>query len=333
MGEHMKVSEESRKVPRIDILTPVYNEQATLQLYTKAVTETLLSREDYDFHVLFIEDGSRDRSWEIIKKITDEDDRFEGLRLSRNFGSHLALSAGFDHVKGDAIVTLACDLQDPPETVLEFLKEWRAGYQVVWGRRRSRKDKLWKVLTSGLFYRLMCRFAMPPDSEFATGSFLLADRIVGDAFRQFHERNRVTFALVAWTGFRQGVVEYDRRERIAGVSGWSLWKMLKTMYDAFIGFSMVPVRLMTISGVVASLTTVVLATYLLATWWFESPAPGWTSQMLVVAFFFGIQFFLMGVSGEYLYRIYAEAAHRPLYFISDRAGSASVVEPEGGDVG
>jgi dolichol-phosphate mannosyltransferase len=315
--------------PRVGILTPVYNEEESLPFYVKAVRERLFSHRQYDFRILFIEDGSRDRSWDVIEQLCREDPRFAGIRLSRNFGSHLALSAGFDRMEADALAVLACDLQDPPEVILKFLEQWQAGFQIVWGRRRTRQDIFWKVMTSNFFYRLIKRFAMPADSRFTTGSFLLVDRLVARAFRQFQERNRITFALVAWTGFRQAVVEYDRQRRLTGISGWNFGKMIKTMYDAFIGFSFVPVRIMTLCGMLAFLFAVVLAIYLLLTWYFESPAPGWTSQMLAVAFFFGIQFFLMGIAGEYLYRIYMEVTRRPLYFVSDQAGSLPPVDVDG----
>jgi dolichol-phosphate mannosyltransferase len=178
-------------------------------------------------------------------------------------------------------------------------------------------------MASNLFYKLMLGFAMPAGSKFTTGSFLLVDRKVAECFRQFHEHNRITFALVAWTGFEQMVVDYNRKPRVAGVSGWNFSKMMKTMYDAFIGFSFVPVRLMTRAGVVAFLITILLSVYLLFSLVTGNPIPGWTSIMLAIAFFFGIQFLMMGITAEYLYRIYAEVVRRPLYFISDRSDSSA----------
>ena len=308
--------------PRVVMLTAVYNEEDCLPLYERTVSETLLSRSDYDFQVLFIEDGSRDRSWEIIREICKRDHRFKGLRLSRNFGSHTALSAGFAEAEGDAITILACDLQDPPEVILEFLKKWEAGSQIVWGRRHTRKDQFWRILTSNMFYRLLRRFAMPRGSQFTTGSFFLVDRRVAECMRQFQERSRITFALAAWTGFEQALVDYDRQQRISGVSGWTFSKMIRTMYDAFIGFSLLPVRVITLIGVAAFLLTVLLAVYLLYSWLTGNPVLGWTSQMMTMALFFGIQCFLMGIVGEYLYRIYGEVVRRPLYFISERVESS-----------
>ena len=172
-------------------------------------------------------------------------------------------------------------------------------------------------MASNVFYRLIRRFAMPGGSKFTTGSFLLADRRVVGCFRQFQEHNRITFALVAWTGFDQKVVDYDRGQRRAGTSRWTYRKMLKSMYDTFIGFSLLPVRLITLLGAAVFLLTIVMSVYLLYLWHTGTPLLGWTSQILAMAMFFGIQFLLMGVMGEYLYRIYTEVVRRPLYFVSD----------------
>jgi len=304
-------------LPRVTVITPVYNEEAGLPEYERTVRAVLLDNQEFDFDVLFVDDGSRDGSWASIEQICARDPRFRGIRLSRNYGAHVALSAGFAHATGDAVATLACDLQDPPETVLEFARRWRAGAQIVWGYRKSRADAPWRRITSRLFEGLIRRFAMPRGSKFTVGSFLLVDHHVAECFRQFQEHNRVTFALVAWTGFRQDTVEYHRRERRAGTSGWTYRRMIKTMYDTFIGFSFLPIRLMTLAGVLLSLATVPFAVYLLAVYFTGQPLPGWTSVMLALTLFFGIQFLLMGVVGEYLYRIYAEVVRRPLYFVSD----------------
>ncbi len=314
--------------PGVVILTPVFNEAECLPVYESRVTETLLSRSDLDFRVLFIDDGSSDTSWSVICDICKRNPCFEGIRLSRNYGSHIALSAGFAHARGDAFATLACDLQDPPETVLDFVGKWQDGARIVWGRRRSRKDDTWRVLTSRVFHRLIRRFAMPRGSKFTTGSFLLVDRKVAECYRSFHEQNRITFALVAWTGFEQAVVDYDRKKRVSGASGWTFGKMIKTMYDAFVGFSQMPIRLITLAGVGAFVLAIVLAVYLLTSWLGGSPVPGWTSLMFTMVVFFGVQFLLMGVMGEYLYRIYMEAVRRPLFFVSETTTSTCEVGEE-----
>jgi dolichol-phosphate mannosyltransferase len=276
----------------------------------------LFSQQAYEFRILLIDDGSSDHSWELIGDLCARDPHFQGLRLSRNYGSHIALSAGFAYADGDAVGTLACDLQDPPEVILAFLEKWQAGAQIVWGHRRHRQDKTWRQWTSSILFRLLRRFAMPKGSAFTTGSFFLIDRKVAECFRQFQEHNRITFALVAWTGFEQAIVTYDRKQRLAGTSGWNLWRMIKTMYDAFIGFSTLPIRLMTLLGASLFVLTVPLLVYVALSWLTGDPMRGWSSVMFALAFFFGLQFLLLGIVGEYLYRIYAEVVRRPLYFIS-----------------
>jgi dolichol-phosphate mannosyltransferase len=307
-------------MPRVTVITPVYNEQDSLPAYLAEVREVLLSRDDVEFEVLLIDDGSTDSSWEAIQQACAGDARLRGLRLSRNFGAHIALCAGFDAAGGDAAAVLACDLQDPPGALLEFIARWRSGAEIVWGHRRERGDALWRRMLSRAFGALMRRYAMPRGSRFTTGSFLLADRKVVDAVRRMREHSRITFALVAWTGFRQDIVRYDRRRRSAGRSGWTFWRMVLAMYDAFVGFSLLPIRLTTALGVAVSLLNIPLALYLVTRWWIGHPLPGYTSIMLVLTVFFGLQFLLMGLVGEYLYRIYLEAVQRPLYLVTDRCG-------------
>lgn len=304
--------------PSVVVITPVYNEEASLFAYEQEISKILFPVEGYDFNVLFVDDGSSDNSWQIIQQICARDGRFQGLRFSRNHGSHIALCAGFDFADADIYCTLACDLQDPPEVIIEFLKKWEGNAKIVWGKRRSREDEGWRVFFSNFFYTLMRRFAMPKGSKFTTGSFFLVDRIVADCFRKFQESNRITFAIVAWTGFEQDVVEYDRKKRVTGVSGWNFRKMMKVMYDAFIGFSTTPIKIMTLSGVGISFLTLVAVIYLIKSWLSGNPLPGWTSVMVMMSFFFGFQFLLMSIVGEYLYRIYSEVVHRPLYFVSEQ---------------
>ncbi len=316
--------------PRVTVITPVFNEEAGLVEFERTVRSVLLDNTEFAFEVLLVDDGSTDASWARIEEMHARDGRFQAVRLSRNYGAHVALSAGFAHASGDAVATLACDLQDPPEAVLEFARRWRqGGAQIVWGRRRTREDAGWRIGFSRLFEALIRRFAMPRDSRFTVGSFLLVDRLVADCFRQFQEHNRVTFALVAWTGFTQEVVDYDRRQRRTGTSGWTWRRMVKTMYDTFIGFSFLPIRLMTLVGILLSTLTLPFATYLVLVYLTGRPLAGWTSVMLALTLFFGIQFLLMGIVGEDLYRIYAEVVRRPLDFVSARTAERHDLERVG----
>lgn len=303
------------KKPLLSVLTPVLNEQDGLKSYFERIESELLSAPGMDFEVILIDDGSTDLSWEMIQEKSEKDKRFHGISLSRNFGAHIALSAGLQACRGDAAVILACDLQDPPKVVLQFIAEWKKGVNIVWGHRISRQDQLWRIWMSNAFNALLKKFAMPKNSQFSTGSFFLADRKSIDAYRKYKERNRITFALMAATGFKQAKVYYSRESRTVGKSRWSLSQMLKAMYDAFIGFSYLPIRFITWAGILTSLFALMLSLWIVASWILENPIPGWTSIILLTSFFFGVQFFLMGIMGEYLFRIYSEVLRRPIYII------------------
>jgi dolichol-phosphate mannosyltransferase len=317
--------------PLLVVVTPVFNEATLLGIYAAEVKRVLLGRSDVEVRVILVDDGSTDESWEIIRQLVETDDRFSAVRLSRNFGAHVALAAGFDHVAKDAdlIATLACDLQDPPETILEFVQEWRKGASIVWGARRSRSDSHWRRAASRMLEIGLRRYAMPRDSRFQTGSFFLIERIVLDSVRQFREQARVTFALVAWTGFDQSTVDYDRRMRTGGRSGWTVAQMLNTAYDVFIGFSPIPAKVLTAFGFVMLVTSIVAVFYLVFSWLVQDVQVGWTGLMATMTLCFGLLFVMIGISFEYLYRIFVEAKDRPLYFVSQQVGDVRRREPVG----
>lgn len=306
------------------IATPVYNEAETLEQFAQEIERVLFSHPELDTHILFVDDGSSDTSWQIIESLSQRSDRFSGIRLSRNFGSHIALAAAFDHVRDDAdiVATLACDLQDPPQTILSFVEEWRKGADVVWGKRRKRTEKWLRLKASETLEGLVRRYAMPRKSQFQTGSFLLIDRLVLEGMRRFREHTRVTFALVAWTGHRQAIVPYDRGARIGGRSGWTFGQMISTSYDVLIGFSPVPARVLTLFGVAMLFGSVLAVIYLVADWLVSNVQPGWTGLMTTMTLCFGMLFVMLGVSFEYLYRILVESKDRPLYFIAQQVGTA-----------
>lgn len=319
--------------PYVTIITPVFNEDASLEAFRTEVLRCLFANPDVYYEVLFVDDGSTDRSWEIIERFCEDSSHFRGIRLSRNFGAHTAVSAGIDHATGDAVATLGCDLQDPPETILEFVHKWRAGAQIVWGRRRTRAQKRLRVWAVTLFSWLVRTQAMPKGSKFSTGGFFLIDRRVADCFRQFREHSRVTFALVAWTGFKQDVVLYDRRARHAGVSGWNFGRMIKAMYDTLLGFSNLLPRFITLLGAAIFLMNIPFALYLIVNYVFSRPFPGWTGLMVALCFFFGVVCLMLGVMSEYLHRIYIEVTGRPLYFVAQESGVPVVRERDRISVG
>jgi glycosyltransferase involved in cell wall biosynthesis len=317
------MSDQRPEFPLLVVVTPVYNEAQGLATYAAEVRRILFERSDIRVRVILVDDGSTDESWKIVSQLVASDDRFSAVRLSRNFGAHTAIAAGFDHVDKDAdlIATLACDLQDPPETILAFIEEWRNGASIVWGARRSRSDGIWRRIASRLLETGLRRYAMPRNSKFQTGSFFLIERVVLDGVRQFREHARVTFALVAWTGFDQAVVNYDRRARTEGRSGWSFAQMLNTAYDVFIGFSPVPAKVLTGFGFVMLIVSIVAVFYLVFTWLVQDVQVGWTGLMATMTLCFGLLFMMIGISFEYLFRIFVETKDRPLYLVSQRAGN------------
>lgn len=317
--------------PKLTIVTPVYNESENLDRYASAIEQFFSGRADLEVSIILVDDGSTDNSWEKIEQFVRGDRRYSGVRLSRNFGSHVALAASFDRVSAEAdmVAILACDLQDPPQVVLEMVEEWRRGADVVWGGRRSRGDAFWRRTASRLLESTLRRFAMPRSSKFRTGSFLLMDSKVLDCVKLYNEHHRVTFALVAWAGFEQAVVEYDREQRRAGNSGWSLGRMLSAAYDVFIGFSPVPAKFVTALGFIIFCGSVVALIALVVEWMVRDVQPGWTGIMAAMTIMFGVLFMMVGVIVEYLYRIFIESKRRPLYFVARTAGSTSGESSEG----
>jgi dolichol-phosphate mannosyltransferase len=309
-------------LPVLVVVTPVFNEMEILATYANEVKRVLFDCPHVKVRVVLVDDGSTDESWEIIRALASQDERFAGIRLSRNFGAHIALAAGFDHVASDAdlIATLACDLQDPPEVILKFVERWQEGANIVWGARRSRSEARWRRTASWALETTLRRFAMPRNSRFQTGSFFLIDRTVLQGVRQFREHSRVTFALVAWTGFRQAIVSYDRRSRAGGRSGWRFAQMLNTAYDVLIGFSPVPAKILTIMGLSMLVASLLAVVYLVLTWLLYDVQAGWTGLMATMTLCFGFLFMMVGISFEYLYRIFIETKNRPLYFLAQQTG-------------
>jgi dolichol-phosphate mannosyltransferase len=303
---------------KVTIVTPVYNEEENLPDYFDVLEKVLFSNEKYDFEVLLIDDGSRDRSWDIICAGSARDKRFKGIKLSKNHGSHHALAAGFSFARGDAVATLACDLQDPPDTINRFLEQWEKGFDIVWGVREKRDDSWSRILASKFFERLIRKWAAPPGSQFATGSFFLMDRKVLDYYNNLKEQNRVTFAIVAYLGFTQKQVFYERKARQKGKSGWNFTKLFKTLYDAVIAFSHVPVRIITFLSILALTAVIPIGGYVLYLYFTGRTANiGWVSVILTVTLFGSLILFNLSFILEYLMRVYSNTTQRPIFIISE----------------
>lgn len=319
------INKKRSEIAKLTIVTPIFNEAENFDSYIEKLGTVFSEAAGLKVSVVLVDDGSFDESWQKMQKLSENDSRFLAIRLSRNFGAHTALAAAFDHVPLDAdiVATLACDLQDPAETILDFIKIWRGGADIVWGARRSRHDGIWRRVGSQVLVKLLRRYAMPKNSKFQTGSFFLIDRIVLDCMRQFREHGRVTFALVAWTGFDQAIVQYDRKARATGRSRWGYMQMLNTAYDVLIGFSPIPAKALTILGFLMLGGSVLLCVNLVLSWLFFNVQPGWTGLMGTMTLCFGLLFVMIGISFEYLYRIFTEAKQRPLYFVAARSGNVS----------
>lgn len=307
--------------PTFSIIAPVHNEETVLdELYRRI--SAVMAQTGERWELLLVNDGSRDRSAEIIRRLHDDDPRVVGLSLSRNFGFQVAVTAGLDHARGDAILLIDADLQDPPEVILDMIAQWRNGFDVVYGVRSERDGETWfKKLTASGFYRLI-RSITSVDIPLDTGDFRLMDRRVVEAIRQMPEQHRFLRGMVSWVGFKQTGVSYKRHPRYAGSSKFTLGKMVRFALDAITGFSYAPLQLASYLGFTIALLSalaivIVVALRLLGS---SQPLLGQATTLVTVLFLGGVQLICLGIVGEYLGRIYDEVKRRPLYLIDQRWG-------------
>ena len=303
--------------PLVSVVCPVYCEEETIDVFYGRLKGAL---EGVRHEILFVNDGSTDRSAEILRGICAADRDTKLLDLSRNFGHQLAITSGLDHASGDAVVVIDSDLQDPPEVITRMLERWRAGYDVVYGVRSVRiGESRMKLATAKGFYRLLNRLSDTP-LPLDAGDFRLMDRSAVDALRELREENRYIRGMVSWVGFDQIGLPYERDARYAGETKYPLRRMLRLATDAVTSFSERPLR---IAFALGSLITLVALALVL---WFvigkivnpSESVPGYTSLMVVVLLFGGIQLLSIGLLGEYIGRIYRESKERPLYVVADR---------------
>ena len=299
----------------ISIIAPVFNEAAGLEPFYQRLCATLSAIETR-FEIIFIDDGSTDASPEILRHLKQNDPSVSVIELSRNFGKEIALTAGLDHSHGDAAIIIDTDLQDPPELIADFIREWKNGYDVVYGQLISRAGETWfKRVTAYQFYRLIRRvahFNIPED----TGDFRLLSRRAVDALAQLRERHRFMKGLFSWIGYPQKGIEYDRQPRRAGRSKWSYWKLWNFAIEGITSFSTAPLRLATYLGLVVALGAFLFGSYIIYdTLVWGNPIPGYPSLMVVILFLGGIQLISIGIIGEYLGRLFDEAKQRPLYLV------------------
>jgi dolichol-phosphate mannosyltransferase len=305
----------------VSAVVPCYDEQDVLSETHAALSAALSALEGADSEIVYVDDGSRDRTREILRDVQRRDPRVRVVGLSRNFGHQIAVSAGIESAAGDCVVVIDADLQDPPEVIGEMVALWREGYEVVYGVRADREgETAFKKWTARVFYRLINRLShveMPLDA----GDFRLMDRRVVDVLLSMPERDRYLRGMVSWIGFRQAAVLYRRAPRLAGKSKYPLAKMIRFAADGLLSFSVTPLRLAIWTGFAAIALAFLGIVWAVLEWLLTNDlVRGWASIFTAVLFLGGVQLITLGIIGEYIGRIYAEVKRRPLYVVAERLG-------------
>ena len=307
--------------PRYSIVVPCYNEEGVLLELHRRLCQ-VMDQTGETWEMVLVNDGSNDRTPEIIGELCASDPRVKMIDFARNFGHQLAVTAGLDYAQGDAVIMIDADLQDPPQVILEMIDRWKEGYEVVYAVRSQRKGESWfKEFTAKLFYRIIFRIT-DVDIPLDTGDFRLMDRKAVDATRQMRERHRFLRGMTSWVGFRQTGVYYVREERFAGETHYPFGKMFKFALDAITGFSYLPLQLATYLGFgIAGLSALAaLAVVFARLFMGATPFFGQATTLVVVLFLGGVQLITLGIIGEYLGRIYDEVKGRPLYIVRETIG-------------
>lgn len=298
----------------ISVVVPLYNEEEVIQESYRRLSQVLSSLEE-DYELIFVNDGSRDRTFELAREIQQKDARVVLVDFARNFGHQMAVSAGLEQARGDAVVIIDADLQDPPELIPRMVEMWKGGAEVVYGKRVSRQgESFFKKMTAFCYYRVLDALSgwkIPKD----TGDFRLMDRKVADVMRQMPEHNRFLRGMVAWVGFRQEPIEFVREERFAGVTKYPLKKMLKLASDGIVSFSGKPFGIMRWAGGALSAAGLILLVVLLILWAVTGSASGWPLAMGATLLVGGLNLFALGICGVYFERMYDELKGRPLYIV------------------
>lgn len=299
----------------LSVVIPVFNEEEVLPETYRRLTEVMEGLSE-PYELIFVNDGSRDRSPEILDRLAREDPRVRVIHFSRNFGHQAAITAGMDYARGEAVIVIDADLQDPPEVIPEMVARWREGYEVVYGKRVKREgETFFKRFTASIFYRFL-RAMTEIDIPLDTGDFRLVDRKVVEVMKLLREKNRFIRGLIAWVGFRQVALEYVRHKRFAGTTKYPLRKMLKLAWDGIAAFSHKPLKVAAYLGFALSLLSFLyLVVIVVSKFLGKSTVPGWASLAVINLFFSGVILVILGIMGEYLGRIYDEAKNRPLYIV------------------
>ncbi|EST89686.1 hypothetical protein T233_01441 [Vagococcus lutrae LBD1] len=303
----------------ITICIPFFNEEENIYAVHKELTKLADSlKNKYLFEFLFINDGSFDRSLELVKELAKVDSRVQYVDLSRNYGKEVAMLAGFDHARGDAMVIMDADLQHPPEVIPNMISEWEKGYQDVYGKRLARHgEPFYKKAFSKLYYKILGMFSKLPVLE-SVGDFRLLDRKCIDGIKQLRESERYTKGLYMWVGYKKKEVTFEANERFAGETKWKFNSLLRLAIDGIVSNSVKPLRFSLISGLIIALISFIYMIYILIkTLLFDNPTPGYPSLVILILFLSGTQLIFLGIIGEYIGRIFIESKNRPPYLIQD----------------
>lgn len=306
---------------KISILIPAYNEQEVLEHLYQRIGKLANDNKSYEFEFLFADDGSRDKTLEIIKDYAKKDDRVKYVSLSRNFGKEIGMIAGLDYVTGDATVIIDADLQDPPELIPKMIKFWEEGYDDVYAKRSSREGETWiKIVTANTYYWLLNKMTQGQLIKIPrnTGDFRLLDRRCVEALKQLRESERYTKGMFSWVGFNKKEITYDRDPRAAGEVKQNYRKLINLAIDGITSFSTTPLRISSFFGVIVSAAAFIyLIVVVFKAALFGDSVAGYPSLMAVVLFLGGVQLLSLGVIGEYIGRIFKEVKQRPLYFVEE----------------
>lgn len=321
-GPPSAANHDSRRTPSLlSVIIPCYNEEEVIGETIKRLRSFCASLADLDVELIFVDDGSRDRTRTLLKGLAAEDARIKLICFARNFGHQIAVTAGIDAARGDAVVLIDADLQDPPEVILQMVEKWREGYDVVYGTRTERPgESRFKLATARGFYRLLNRLSEVP-IPLDTGDFRLMSRDVVTTLKAMPERDRFVRGMVSWVGFNQIALPYRRAERFAGESKYPLRKMIRFATDGILSFSSKPLQISVAMGMTSATMAILGIVYALAMRLFTDIwVEGWTALMIAVLFLGGVQLISVGILGEYIGRIYNEIKGRPLYVVKEYVG-------------
>ena len=312
---------------KISIIIPAYNEEDSLPYLYERLTKLIDDIKNYEFEILFVNDGSKDKTLEIIKEYRKKDNRFAYVNLSRNFGKEIAMIAGLDYAKGDAVVFMDADLQDPPELLPELIKYWEEGYDDVYARRKTRDGETFlKKFTSKMYYRVLQKLTNIQIQK-DTGDFRLLDRRCVNALKKLRESQRCSKSMFSWIGYKKKEVLFDIEPRVAGKTKWNYKKLIDLAIDGITSFTTSPLRLSTYLTIPTFITLAVYFIYVIVkSCTIHEPIQAFQAIILINLFFFGIIILLIGIIGEYLGRIFNETKNRPLYFIDEYNGEKETNE-------